>query len=96
MARITLAWRITETALRKQNKPIRRGGGKPPPKPLNKIRAKMTKNLLAKVLNKQESLTEYELKKVLEALFHAERNAHPINRREWKRLSVVVESKLGK
>ena len=42
-----------------------------------------------------KKLNEYELKKVLEALFHAERNAHPTNRREWKRLYDVVESKLG-
>ncbi len=41
-----------------------------------------------------KKLNEYELEKVLEALFHAERNAHPTNKREWKRLYSVVESKL--
>ena len=47
------------------------------------------------LFRKKETLTEYELKRVLEALYHAERNAHPVNRREWKRLYGVVETKLN-
>jgi hypothetical protein len=47
------------------------------------------------LFKKKEALTEYELRKVLEALWHAERNAHPNNRREWKRLFGVVETKLN-
>jgi len=47
------------------------------------------------LFKKKQSLTDYELKKVLEALWHAERNAHPVNRREWKRLFAVVETKLN-
>jgi hypothetical protein len=45
---------------------------------------------------KKAPLTDYELRKVLEALWHCEYRAHPINRREWKRLYGVVEAKLGK
>jgi hypothetical protein len=52
----------------------------------------MTRNIL---IRRKKTLTDYELRKVLEALWHAERNAHPINRREWKRLFVVVETKLN-
>jgi len=51
----------------------------------------MTRNIL---IRRKKTLTDYELRKVLEALWHAERNAHPVNRREWKRLSDVVEAKL--
>ena len=47
------------------------------------------------LFRKKETLTDYELRKVLEALWHAERNAHPVNRREWKRLFGVVETKLN-
>jgi hypothetical protein len=51
----------------------------------------MTRSIL---IRRKNALTDYELKRVLEALWHAERNAHPVNRREWKRLSDVVEAKL--
>ena len=44
----------------------------------------------------KKSLTKYEQKKVLEALWHASYRAHPVNRREWKRLSKEVEYKLSK
>jgi hypothetical protein len=44
----------------------------------------------------KKALTKYEQAKVLEALWHAERNAHPLNRRGWKRLSKEVEYKLSK
>jgi hypothetical protein len=50
--------------------------------------------MIRNILNKK-ALTDYELKKVLEALYHAERNAHPINRREWKRVSEIVKAKLN-
>jgi hypothetical protein len=56
----------------------------------------MTKNILTRVIRKRESLTDYELRKVLEALWHCSYRAHPVNRNEWKRLSNIVESKLSK
>jgi hypothetical protein len=64
------------------------------PTPTNRKRNEMTKNLLLKVISKRETLTDYELAKVLEALWHCSYRAHPINRGEWKRLSSVVEAKL--
>jgi len=51
----------------------------------------MTRNIL---IRRKKALTDYELAKVLEALLHAETRAHPLNRREWKRLYGVVEAKL--
>jgi len=53
----------------------------------------MTRITLSAVIKKREPLTEYEVNKILEALFHAERNAHPNNKRTWKRLTESVESK---
>jgi hypothetical protein len=53
----------------------------------------MAKIIISAVIKKREPLTDYEVDKILEALFHAERNAHPSNKRAWKRVSEAVESK---
>jgi hypothetical protein len=48
---------------------------------------------LSAVVKKREPLTDYEVDKILEALFHAERNAHPSNKRAWNQLTKSVEAK---
>jgi hypothetical protein len=48
------------------------------------------------MIRKKQSLTDYELRKVLEALWHCSYRAHPVNRGEWKRLSEIVEAKLSR
>jgi hypothetical protein len=46
------------------------------------------------IRKRKPTLTDYELAKVLEALWHCSYRAHPVNRSEWKRLSDIVEAKL--
>lgn len=39
-------------------------------------------------------LTEYEFNKIIEALGHAERNAHPLNRSSWRAVARRAEEEL--
>lgn len=39
-------------------------------------------------------LTQYEINKIIEALGHAERNAHPLNRSSWRDVAERAKSEL--